>query len=305
MVNPIFSWFLFAIIIFSLIVFDLGVLNKKDKVISFRESLILSIFYILISCLFGVYVYIYLGSQSGKEYFTGFVLEKAMSLDNIFIISIIFKFFSIPLKYQHRVLFWGIIGVIVLRAIMIMLGATLLMHFSWILYIFAIILIITGVKTFCISEHAVNIKEMYVYKILKKYCNIIPEIKDNSFFVTQDNKLFITPLFMALVTVETMDLIFAIDSIPAIFAITQDIYIVYTSNIFAILGLRALFFCLANIVNKFRYVKYSLAIILIVIGMKIFIHHFIAIPTYIPLVVTLLLLLLGILLSIIIKPSEK
>lgn len=299
------SWGIFGTIIITLLILDLGVFNKKDHVISLRESLIMSIFYILIACAFGIFVFYELGTQHGKEYFTGFILEKAMSLDNIFVISIIFKFFNIPPKFQHRVLFWGILGVIVLRAIMISAGASLVANFEWVLFIFAIILIYTGIKTFYISkEKPMNVKDMFIYKFLSKRMNVTHEFHGNKFFVKKDNKLFATPLFMALATVEAMDVVFAIDSIPAIFAITQDTYIVYTSNIFAILGLRALFFLLADIVERFRYIKYSLALILILIGIKIFVVHFIHIPTYIPLVLTIGLLIAGGVASVLIKEKR-
>ena len=299
------SWGIFGAIIISLLILDLGVFNKKDHVISLRESLFMSIFYILIACGFGAFVFYELGTQHCKEYFTGFILEKAMSLDNIFVISIIFTFFKIPPKFQHRVLFWGILGVIILRAIMIGAGASLVANFEWVLFIFAAILIYTGIKTFYISKEApMNVKDMFIYKFLSKKLNITHEFAGNKFFIIQDNKLFATPLFMALVTVEAMDVIFAIDSIPAIFAITQDTYIVYTSNIFAILGLRALFFLLADIVERFRYIKYSLALILILIGIKIFVAHFVHIPTYIPLVLTIGLLILGGVASVLIKEKR-
>ena len=300
------SWIIFSAVIITLLILDLGLFNKKDKVISLKESLALSIFYISIACLFGLYIYYELGAQSTREYFTGFLLEKAMSLDNIFVISIIFSFFQIPLKYQHRVLFWGILGVIILRAIMISAGATLLANFEWVLFIFAAILIATGVKTFMMAEHeSIEIKDMYIYKLLKSKLNIHPKLVGNKFIIIKNKKLFFTPLFMALITVETMDVVFAIDRIPAIFAVTQDTYIVYTSNIFAILGLRALFFLLADIVERFKYIKYSLALILILIGIKIFVAHFIHIPTYIPLVVTIGLLVLGVLISIAIPGQDK
>jgi tellurite resistance protein TerC len=293
------SWAIFGTIIVILLVLDLGVFNKKDHVISVRESIYISIFYITIACFFGIYVYYSLGSQSANEYFTGYLLEKSMSLDNIFVISIIFSFFHIPPKYQHRVLFWGILGVIILRAIMISLGALLLAKFSWILFVFAGILIVTGVKIFLITDHEKpDINNMYIYRLLKSKLNIYPRLVGNKFFVKESGKVFVTPLFMALITVETMDVVFAIDSIPAIFAVTQDSYIVYTCNIFAILGLRALFFLLADTVERFKYIKYSLALILIFIGIKIFVSHFIKIPTYIPLIITIALLGFGILFSL-------
>jgi tellurite resistance protein TerC len=292
-------WAVFTSIILTLLILDLGLFHKKDTNISFKQSLALSTFYIIIACFFGIYIYYALGTTKATEYFAGFLLEKAMSLDNIFVISIIFSFFQIPAKYQHRVLFWGILGVITLRGLMISLGVSLLASFSWILFIFAALLIITGIKILTVSEnHQINIEDMYIYKLLKNNFNIYPKIDSNKFLVFKDKKIFITPLLMALITVETMDIVFAIDSIPAIFAITQDTYVIYTSNIFAILGLRAMFFLLANAVERFKYIKYSLAIILILIGIKIFASHFINIPHYATIITTFGLLFSGVMASI-------
>lgn len=300
------SWAIFIFVISTLLLFDLGVFNKKNTAISFKKSLYLSCFYILVACLFGVYVYYELGSTSANEYFTGYILEKIMSLDNIFVISIIFKFFKIPSKYQHRVLFLGILGVIILRAIMIFIGASLLANFEWILFIFAALLITTGLKTLTVADHStINIEDMYIYKLLKNVLNISPKCHGDNFIIKDKGKYFVTPLFMALITIETMDVIFALDSIPAIFAVTQNTYIIYTSNVFAILGLRALFFVLENIVERFKFIKYSLAIILILIGIKIFVAHFITIPTYITLVTTIALISLGIIVSVLKKDNNN
>ncbi len=300
------NWLIFASIIIILLTLDLGVLNKKDKVMGFKDSALLTLFYITIACFFGLFIFYHMGPHKAQEYFTGFLLEKAMSLDNIFVISIIFHFFKIPLQYQHRVLFWGILGVIILRAIMIYAGVLVLAKFSWVLFIFSALLIYTGIKTLYMAEnHNFDPQNMYVYQILKKKFNIYPKLAGNKFFIIQDNKLFITPLFIALVTVEFMDLVFAIDSIPAIFAVTTDPYIVYTSNIFAILGLRALFFCLADIVERFKYVKYSLGIILILIGVKIIISHYVKISSILTLAVTVILLILGVVVSVIKKEKNN
>ncbi|MBN8522356.1 MAG: TerC/Alx family metal homeostasis membrane protein [Rickettsiales bacterium] len=295
-----FAWSVFACVIIILLIFDLGVLNKKDEIITFKKSAYLSLFYIAISCLFGLFVFKEFGSESASEYYTGFLLEKTMSLDNIFMISMIFRFFKIPQQYQHRVLFWGILGVIVLRAIMIYVGAALLEQFSWILFILAAVLIVTGIKTlYMLDKPPTKISDMFIFKWVSSHLNLHPELVGNKFTIRKNGKLFFTPLFMALVTIESMDLIFAIDSIPAIFAVTQNSFIVYSSNIFAILGLRALFFCLEDIVERFKYIKYSLAIILILIGVKILVAHFIPIPKLIPLLLTIVLILIGIVVSII------
>jgi len=295
-----FAWGVFACVIIILLIFDLGVLNKKDEIITFKKSAYLSLFYIAISCLFGLFVFREFGSESASEYYTGFLLEKTMSLDNIFMISMIFRFFKIPQQYQHRVLFWGILGVIVLRAIMIYIGAALLEQFSWILFILAAVLIVTGIKTlYMLDKPPTKISDMFIFKWVSSHLNLHPELVGNKFTIRKNGKLFFTPLFMALVTIESMDLIFAIDSIPAIFAVTQNSFIVYSSNIFAILGLRALFFCLEDIVERFKYIKYSLAIILILIGVKILVAHFIPIPKLIPLLLTIVLILIGIVVSVI------
>ncbi|MFK7968656.1 MAG: TerC/Alx family metal homeostasis membrane protein [Rickettsiaceae bacterium] len=305
MTAQMFAWGVFVSVIITLLIIDLGVLNKKDKVISLKKSIYISLFYITISCLFGLFILYEFGSDRASEYYTGFLLEKTMSLDNIFMMSMIFTFFKIPIKYQHRVLFWGILGVIILRAIMIYAGAALLQQFACVLFIFAIILILTGFKTlYMVDKPVKDIKDMFIYKWFSSRLNLHPELVGNKFVIRKGGKWFFTPLFMALITIESMDLIFAIDSIPAIFAIAQNTFIVYSSNIFAILGLRALFFCLVDIVERFKYIKYSLAIILILIGIKIFVSHFVAIPKLVPLLLTVILILMGILVSIIKDKKE-
>ncbi len=291
-------WGIFCIVIIALLTYDLAFSNRQNKVMTFRQSLYESLFYFIIACLFGVFIFFDIGREKALEYFSCFFIEKAMSLDNIFVISIIFQFFLIPPIYQHRILFFGILGVIIFRGIMIYLGVIIIAKFSWLLYIFAVILIITGIKTFYISSKSFNVSNSYIYKILQKHLNLTDKIIGDKFFVKTDKGIVITPLFTALLIIETMDIIFAIDSIPAIFAITNDPYIIYTSNIFAILGLRALFFCLSNIVERFSYIKYSLALILIFVGIKIFIQHFIKIPSYVSLLTVIILLSLGIIASI-------
>lgn len=299
----ILTWVVFCTVIASLLIYDLGFANQENKVMSFRQTIYFSLFYLIIACLFGIFIFFDMGGEKAREYYTCFFIEKAMSLDNIFIILMVFQFFSIPLIYQHRILFLGILGVIVFRAIIIYLGVIVISKFSWLLYIFAAILIVTGIKTFYIAKKSFKVEESYIYRILQKYFNLTPKISDYKFFVKTNNRLSITPLLASLIIIEIMDIVFAIDSIPAIFAITKDPYIIYTSNIFAILGLRALFLCLVNIVEQFSYIKYSLALILIFIGIKIFAEHFIEIPSYSALAMTITLLLFGIIASIIRKRS--
>ena len=269
-------WLFFAGIVVTLLALDLGVLHKADSEIGVKESLFLSAGYISIALLFGGWVWWYLGPQSGMAYYTGFLIEKSLSMDNVFVIALIFSYFAIPRQYQHRVLFWGIIGVIVLRAIMIGLGATLVSQFSWMLYIFGAFLILTGIKMWVIADHMPDIGNNPLLKFIRKHMRVTDKVHGSAFFVQQADpktgKLvrFGTPLFMALVMVEFVDLVFAVDSVPAIFAITTDPFLVYTSNIFAILGLRALYFALAAMIHRFTYLKYALALVLVFIGSKIF-----------------------------------
>ena len=298
-------WLLFIGIVVTLLAFDLGVLHKDDHEIEVKESLFLSAGYISVALLFGAWVWWYLGAASGMEYFTGFMIEKSLSMDNVFVIAMIFTYLAIPRIYQHRVLFWGILGVIVLRAIMIGLGATLVAQFSWILYVFGVFLVVTGVKMWIMADHTPDIGNNAVLKFLRKRMRVTPEIEGNAFFVYKPDPVsgktvrWATPLFLALVMVEIIDLVFAVDSVPAIFAITSDPFIVYTSNIFAILGLRALYFALAAMVHRFQYLKYALALVLVFVGTKIFLVGIIGkIPPVFSLSVTFGLIAGGVLFSL-------
>ena len=271
-------WLMFIAIVIGLLVFDLGVLNKKDHEIEVKESLWLSAGYIGVALLFGAWVWWYLGSTSGMQFYTGFLIEKSLAMDNVFVIALIFSYFAIPRIYQHRVLFWGILGVIVLRAIMIGLGAALVSEFGWVLYLFGAFLIITGIKMLWMIDNMPDIGNNPLLNLMRRHMRVTDQVHGNQFFVrlpasdAPDAKrvLWATPLFFALVLVEFADIIFAVDSVPAIFAITTDPFIVYTSNIFAILGLRALYFALAAVIHRFKYLKYALAVILVFIGAKIF-----------------------------------
>lgn len=308
MENSIFMWGIFISIVLTLLALDLGFFHKQDKEIGVKESLWMTAFYILIALIFGLWIWYMKGLDSFAEYITSFLVEKSLALDNIFLISLIFSALSIPLKYQHRVLFWGILGVIILRAIMIGLGVQIIARFEWILYIFAAFMIFTGIKMFFISDETVDISENPLLIWMRKHLNITDKLHGQKFWVyeteshSQVKKLFITPLFVSLIMIEFIDLVFAVDSIPAIFAITQDPYIIYTSNIFAILGLRALYFALAVIIDKFYYLKYALAVVLIFIGSKIFIadaFNLAKIPPVLSLTVTLTILGAGVVYSFI------
>jgi tellurite resistance protein TerC len=298
-------WLVFISIVMGLLVFDLGVLHREHREIGVSESLLLSAGYITAGLLFGLWVWLVKGGEAGMDFYTGFLIEKSLSMDNVFLMAMIFSFLSIPRRYQHEVLFWGILGVIVLRAIMIGLGAALIAEFSWILYVFGIFLLFTGVKMLFSKVNAhPNLSENLLVKFLRKHMRVTERLHEGRFFVRQADAsgksvVWATPLFLALVLIECADLVFAVDSVPAIFAITQDPFIVYTSNIFAILGLRALYFALAAMIHRFAYLKYALALVLVFIGGKIFLVGIIGkIPAVISLSVTLGLLLGGVLLSL-------
>jgi tellurite resistance protein TerC len=303
--KPGWIWLTFIGIVITLLVLDLGVLHRESREIEVRESLILSAGYISIGLAFGAWVWWYMGAQSGMEYMTGFLVEKSLAMDNVFVIALIFTYFAIPRVYQHRVLFWGILGVIVLRAIMIGLGAALVTQFSWILYVFGAFLVVTGIKMLVIADNMPKIEDNPVLRFMKRRFNVTNELHGEKFFVKQPDPktgrltTFLTPLFLALVLIEIADLIFAVDSVPAIFAITQDPFIVYTSNIFAILGLRALYFALAAAIHRFKYLKYALALVLVFIGCKIFAVGIIGkLPPWISLTVTFGLLTGGVIYSL-------
>jgi len=298
-------WLVFATLVVALLAFDLGVLHKVDRAIGVGESLMLSAGYIGAALAFGGWVWWIKGADSGIEYVTGFLIEKSLSMDNVFVIALIFGYFAIPPQYQHRVLFWGILGVIVLRAILIGLGATLVSQFAWILYAFGAFLVVTGIKMWLIADHRPNIADNPLLKFLRRRLNVTPELRGNAFFVRETDAAtgrslrYATPLFLALCLVEAVDLVFAVDSVPAIFAITTDPFIVYTSNIFAILGLRALYFALAAMIERFTYLKYALALVLVFIGTKIFLVGFIGkFPPALSLSVTFGLIAGGVIVSL-------
>jgi tellurite resistance protein TerC len=326
---PVWIWFGFIAVVLAILVFDLGVMHRDAREIGVRESLNMSALYIGLGLAWAAVVYwIYLnysGSSSidpqiaaaatpGERawtavqlYITGYLVEKTLALDNVFIISMIFTYFAVPREYQHRVLFWGILGVIVLRAIMIGLGAALVMEFAWVMYLFAVVLIATGIKMIVMMDQKPDISNNPVLKFLRKHLRVTETLHGQRFLVRQPDPqtgklvLWATPLFLCLVLVEIADLVFAIDSVPAIFAITPDAFIVYTSNIFAILGLRALYFALAAVVHRFHYLKYALAFVLIFIGAKIFLGDWLfdgKVPAMLSLSVTAGLLAGGILFSL-------
>ena len=291
--TPAWFWLAFLGLVVALTAFDLGVLHKEDREMGIAESLKLSAFYISIALLFGVWVWIEKGADLGMKYYTGFFIEKALSIDNVFVISLIFTYFAIPRMYQYRALLWGIIAVIILRGIMIGVGAAVVQEWYWVLYLFAAFLIATGVKMLFAGDSEMDIAKNPVVTFMNKHFRVTKDLHGQHFLVkVPDEKTgkmvtAITPLLVALIVINLADLVFAVDSVPAIFAITTDTFIVYTSNIMAILGLRALYFALAAMVHRFHYLKYALALVLVFIGSKIFVADFLMGGTKFPPVLSL------------------
>lgn len=299
-------WISFLTFVFGLMFIDLFILNKKDHVIGFQESARLTLFYASLGLMFGLWVWFDEGGSQAADYYTVWLLELSLSVDNLFVMSVIFASFAIPREYQHRVLVWGIIGVVVLRGIMIGAGAVIVQEYSWVLFIFAIILIFTGIKLMLVNtEEKEDYTQKPYVKFLARHMRVHDRIHGNKFFIrlpatdgSGKKWLYATPLFLTLCTIELTDVMFAFDSVPAALAITTDPYIVYTANIFAILGLRAMFFAIENILHRFEYLKYSLSIVLIFIGLKVFYVHFIGpIPGPVSLAVTVSVLAGGVILS--------
>ena len=292
--TPVYFWVAFITIVVGLLVFDLGVLHRDEHEISAKESLTLYAGYVSVAVLFGAWVWFSRGSEAGLEFYTGYLIEQSLAMDNMFVIATIFGFLGIPRLYQHRVLFWGILGVILFRAILIGVGAALVYQFSWILALFGAFLIFTGIRMFYHQDEEPNLEDNAIYNFLRRRFRITTELDGRNFTTRKPDAktgkllLYLTPLGVAVIMVEIVDLIFAVDSVPAVFAVTQDTFIVYTSNIFAILGLRALYFALAAAMNRFRYLQVSLAIVLVLIGIKVTLVPFgIHIDTLLSLVATI------------------
>lgn len=299
-------WLLFLCIVIIVLVVDLGILNRDHHEISVRNSLCLSAAYMSIAFLFGAWIWSQFGGARAMEFYTGYLIELSLSMDNLFVMAVVFSYFAVPRPYQHQVLFWGILGVIVFRAIMIGLGAALVHQFDWILYVFGVFLLATGLRLLFSSEtEQPDLENNRAIRFLRRHMRVTDQFHEDQFFVrlhvpARNRDLWhATPLFLALVVIELADIVFAVDSVPAVFAVTQDTFIVYTSNIFAVLGLRSLYFALAELIHRFVYMKYALAIVLVFIGGKIFLVNITGqIPAFISLSVTVGVLVGGVLLSL-------
>lgn len=296
-------WGGFTLLVLALLALDLGVFHRRVHVIGPREALLWSVFWICLALIFNVAVYHWFGKAHALEFFTGYVIEKALSVDNIFVFVVIFTYFAVPQELHHRVLFWGILGALVLRAAFILAGAALIQTFHWVIYVFGAFLIFTGAKLFLDRGSEVHPEQNPVFRLFRRFVRSVEGYRGARFFVTENGVRFATPLLLVLVCIEATDVVFAMDSIPAIFAVTRDPFIVYTSNIFAILGLRALYFLLAGIIPKFRYLRVGLAVVLVFVGIKMVIEGFYEIPIVLSLAFILTVLTLSVLLSWLIPES--
>lgn len=266
-------WIGFNVFVLIMLALDLGVFNRKSHVITVKESISWTLVWIALALTFNLGIGHFMGNDKALEFLTGYVIEKSLSVDNIFVIALLFSYFSVPPRYQHKVLFWGILGALVMRATMIAVGAKLIAEFAWIIYVFGAFLILTGIKMIAKQETDIHPEQTLVVRLFRRFIPVTRDYHDGHFFVRHQGALMATPLFIALLVVEFTDLIFAVDSIPAIFAVTRDPFIVYTSNVFAILGLRSLYFALAGVLDKFHYLKFGLGLVLTFVGVKMLLGH--------------------------------
>lgn len=291
------GWLYFNLLILTLILLDLKLFHRKPEHVSMKDAVGWSIFWVCLAMLFNLYIYWEFGSNRALTFLTGYVIEKSLSIDNIFVFLMVFKSFQIPTQYQHRVLFWGILGALILRAIMILVGVELITTFDWMVFVFGAFLIYTGISTFKKGDDNKDIKQHPAVKFLQKFVRITENLHKEKFITRIDGKWYFTPLFLCLIVIEFSDVVFAVDSIPAILAITTDSYIVYTSNIFAILGLRALYFILLSASGKIKYLDYGVGFILCFVGVKMMLTQYFHIPTLLSLGVIGLTLLITVLAS--------
>lgn len=300
------SWVIFNLFVLAMLALDLGVFNRKAHVIKFKEALGWTIFWITLALGFNAFLYYEYGAHTGHEFLAGYLLEKSLSVDNIFVFVMLFTYFRVEQKYQHRLLFWGILGALLLRGAMIAAGAALIKNFDWILYVFGVLLIITGIKMAIHDPEDDDPSKGLVYRLARKFLPVAEGDYGQKFFVKIDGKTYVTTMFIVLLVVETTDVFFAIDSIPAVFAVTENPFIVYTSNVFAILGLRALYFLLAGVMDMFRYLKYGLSLVLAFVGVKMLLgHSAYKIPIGVSLTTIGIILTLSVIISIVVAKYEN
>jgi len=298
MKNQILQWVAFNIFVLVMLALDLGVFHRKAHVIKIKEALIWSAAWITLALLFNLGVYFWRGPETALEFFTGYLIEKSLSVDNIFVFLLIFSYFGVPPLYQHKVLFWGILGALIMRAVFIAMGITLIEKFHWTIYLFGAFLILIGMKMAVQKERKIQPERNPLLRLFRRWVPVTEDYAEGRFVVKRAGSYLATPLFIVLVAVETTDIIFAVDSIPAILAITLDPFIVYTSNVFAILGLRALYFALAGVMELFHHLHYGLSVVLVFVGIKMLITDLYKIPVSIPLSVVAGILLISVMASI-------
>lgn len=279
----IWAWGIFILFVLFMLLIDLGIFHRTAHELSIREAIIWSIVWVVVSLLMNLVILIWQGEKKALEFFTGYLVEKSLSADNVFVFAVIFSYFAVPPKYRHKVLFWGILGAIIMRLLFILAGAALLKKFHWIAYIFGIIVIVSGIKLLRRGEHRFDPERNPVLRMARRFLPITQTYSEGHLFIRQNGRILATPLVITLIAIETTDIVFAVDSIPAIFAITRDPFIVFTSNVCAILGLRALYFLLEGLIRMFRYLDRGLAIILVFIGVKMLVSEFYEIPVEIAL----------------------
>lgn len=299
MTSEYISWIGFNVFVLVMLALDLGVFHRQAHEVKVKEALWWSAVWIGLAMLFNAGIYFWRGSEVALEFFTGYLIEKSLSVDNIFVFILIFSYFSVPALYQHKILFWGILGALLMRAILIAVGATLIVKFHWIIYVFGGFLIITGVKMALQKSTGIHPEKNPLVRLFKCFMPVTNEYHGEKFFIKENGRRFATPLFIVLLMVEFTDLVFAVDSIPAIFAITKDPFIVYTSNVFAILGLRSLYFALAGVMGYFHYLKIGLALVLVFVGAKMMVVDIYKIPIGLSLSIVGGILLLSVLASLI------
>lgn len=298
-------WLFFNLFILIMLILDLGVFHRKAHVISVKEALVWTAIWMGLAFLFNIFVYYQFGEEKAYEFFTAYVIEKSLSVDNIFVFIMIFAYFRVSPTAQHKVLFWGIAGALVMRVIFILIGVELIHKFHWLIFIFGGFLIFTGIRFITQKEMSMDPDKNILVRLVRKVMRITPDFRGDNFFVKENGKIWGTPLFIVVVLIEASDLIFAVDSIPAVLAISDDAFIVYTSNVFAILGLRSLYFALAGIEKYFKYLKYGLAVVLIFVGLKMAIADFYKISTEISLAFIVLTLGMTVLASLVSEANER
>jgi tellurite resistance protein TerC len=305
MMSQILLWIGFSLFVIAMLALDLLIFHRKAHEIKVREALLLSAFWIALALLFNLGIYFWRGSEAALQFFTGYLIEKSLSVDNLFVFLLIFTYFAVPPSYQHKVLFWGILGALLMRAVFILAGITLILKFHWVIYVFGAFLLFTGVRMVSQKETKIRPEKNPIIRLFRQVMPVSNEYSGEKFFLKEAGRLVATPLIIVLIAIETTDVVFAVDSIPAILAITLDPFIVYTSNVCAILGLRALYFALAGVMKLFHFLHYGLSAILVFIGTKMILTDVLTIPIGISLAIVGTILLISVAVSVVTRPKTK